>query len=204
MLPFRREILKRLAKLDEQFQEFGISDEYKKRWGVETNVGLWSIAPEVGRYLHELILKKKPQVIVEIGTSLGYSTIWIGAAAEQYYGMVYSLEKADYKYREADDNIKEARLEDTVSLIQGDAEHILKDWHGEIDLLFLDGNKKGYLPQLKLAEPFMKPGSMVIADNVIDMADRLTDFLEYMKTHPDYEVRILDSMRDGLLVATRK
>lgn len=164
----------------------------------------WIIEREAVIWICEYILEKKPEVIVECGTSVGYSTIWFAAAAKTYGGRVISIEKDTEKVERAEKNMQEAKLEN-IELITGDAQEILENWKkGKIDLLFLDANKKGYLPQFLAAKPYLTAHATVVADNVIDMQERVKDFIEYMENEEtEFKARIIE-IEDGLLVAERE
>ena len=141
--------------ISEQAQNVLISIEQEEdilaQNGEVTN---WILDSVGARWLYDFVRQHMPSVIVECGTSVGYSAIWLGEAAREYGGHVYSIEKDSVKYAQATMHIQEAGCENVTCLI-GDAEDILKSWNGpDIDLLFLDANKKGYLPQFLVAEPY--------------------------------------------------
>lgn len=167
--------------------------------GAKTN---WIVDRVGAEWIFTFLQKHQPQLIMECGTSVGYSTIWLAAAAAGYGGEVISIEKDPHKHEIAKQNIQTAQVQ--VELLIGDAEVVLKNWNNKkIDFLFLDANKKGYLPQFLAAEPHLSKSAVVIADNVIDMAKRVDDFVQCMKQHPHFEVTI-ETIGDGLLVARKK
>lgn len=168
--------------------------------GARTN---WILDRAGAQWLVQYILEHKPEVIVECGTSVGYSTIWIAESAASYGGQVYSIEKDPEKIIVARKNLQDAGHGEVI-VFEGDAELQLAAWPGkQINLLFLDANKKGYLPQLTASEPYLAQNAVIIADNVLDMADRLEGFVETMKADSRYDVRI-EEVGDGLLVAKKK
>jgi predicted O-methyltransferase YrrM len=169
--------------------------------GERTN---WIIEQEAISWICDLILEKEPKVIVECGTSVGYSTIWLATAAKQINAKVISVEKDPQKVRVAENNIQKAECAGSIELKQGDATEVMQNWQGpEIDFLFLDANKKGYLPQFLAAKAHMSKNAIVIADNVVDMADRLQEFTDYMLNQEgDFSSEILE-IGDGLLVAKK-
>lgn len=173
----------------------------EKQLAVEGKVTNWILDTAGAKWLVDFIIEHQPKTIVECGTSVGYSTLWIISAASTYGGNVISIEKDPRKHELANENLKEAGV--TAELILGDAEQVLKDWSGdEIGLLFLDANKKGYLPQFLAAESHLASDAAVIADNVIDMAERVEDFVQYLTQHPDYSTSV-QSVGDGFLVAMK-
>lgn len=161
----------------------------------------WILDPAGARWLFDFIVEHKPNMIVECGTSVGYSTLWLISAASTYGGKVISIEKDPRKHELAKANLIEAGV--VAELILGDAEQVLKNWSGDqIDFLFLDANKKGYLPQFLAAESHLGPTAAVVGDNVIDMAERVDDFVQHLLRHPDY-VAVIQPIGDGFLVAMK-
>ncbi len=195
------QILGEIESLDLDFRENGISDEYRRKWNVVTNVGPWIIGKDTVACLREIIQKHQPQHIVEVGTSVGYSALIMADEALKYGGKVSSIELEDYKFKEASENLKRSGLEN-IQLIHGDASQVLHDWNEPIDLLFLDGNKRGYLTQFKNAEPHFSDDIVIIADNVTDMKKQVQDFLDYIQSNKDYKTKILD-IDHGVLVAKK-
>lgn len=182
-----------LARLEEEERLLAMREE-------RTN---WIIERKSGEWLYGYICDKKPKVIVECGTSVGYSTIWLAEAARVHGGRVISIEKELQKHLTAQHNIAEAGVEN-VELIHGDAREVLHAWtRGPIDFLFLDANKKGYLPQFLAAEPHLTEHAIVAADNVIDMKERVQDYIDYMHGHKEFETR-MEHVGDGLLISRKR
>ncbi len=194
-------VLRDIELLDKDFRANGISDAYKKKWNVVTNVGPWTIGLETVDLLRTLIGKYRPKNIVEIGTSVGYSTIIMAKAASKFSAKVTSIELEEYKYKEARENLAKTSLEN-VELVHDDASEVLKTWNEPIDFFFLDGNKRGYLTQFQLAEPYFSDDVIIIADNVNDMRKQVQDFLDYMQSHANYMVEVLE-IDHGVLLAKK-
>lgn len=163
----------------------------------------WSVEPETGAWLYDFVMAKKPSLIVECGTSAGYSAIYLASAAQTYGGRVITIEKDEKMFAISQANIENAGLSSVIEQICGDAGEILRPWSaGPIDLLFLDANKGGYIAQMQAAEPFLPSGATVIADNIIDMAERLEKFRQYAFSHPQFRTKV-EQIGDGLLIAER-
>lgn len=177
----------------------------------------WIISDEAGRFINKKARKIGAKYVLEIGTSIGYSTIFLAEAVRENAsndpskGRVYAMESHFIRAQMARENFEKSGLDDFITLIEKHApDHIpFKDpkteisLTGKIDLLFLDCIKKYYLPCLEKALPLLHENSLVIADNVISHADAMQDFLEFMEKDPRFESEILD-IGTGLLVATRK
>ena len=75
--------------------------------------------------------------------------------------------------------------------MEGDALETLPTIEGPIDFVFIDALKSDYLKYLKLIEPKLKPGAVVVGDNVIRSARAMRDFLNYIQNSPDYDTVII-------------
>ncbi len=136
-----------------------------------------SIAPNMGRFLYLSICTAGARNIVEFGASYGISTLYLAAGARETGGRVISSEIQPAKVVRARANLDEAGLAEHVELREGDALETLRDVESPVDLLFLDGWKDLYLPVLGLLEPKLKPGALVLADNIITFPDDLKDYM---------------------------
>ncbi len=130
-----------------------------------------SIGPDQGRFLFTLALSRGARRIVEFGSSFGISTLYLAAAARLTGGRVTGSEFHAAKAEKATRSLGEAELSDFAEIRVGDARETLESVEGPVDLLFLDGAKELYLPILRMLEPRLAQGGLVVADN----ADHLTD-----------------------------
>jgi predicted O-methyltransferase YrrM len=128
---------------------------------------LLPIGPDTGRVLNILIKNAKARSILELGTSYGYSTVWLAEAARQTGGRVASLELADYKARHARDALTRAGLADHVEIHVGSAVEILPKLAGPYDFVLIDLWKELYVTCLDLLYPKLAHGAFVAADNMI-------------------------------------
>lgn len=127
---------------------------------------LLPVGAEAGRLLHALILGAKPHTIVEVGTSYGYSTLFLADAAKAIGARVISLEIADYKQAFAADMMARAGLSEVVEFRCGDAVELLSRIEG-MDFVLLDIWKDLYIPCLHAMLPGLSNGAMVMADNML-------------------------------------
>ena len=142
------------------------------------------VPPDVGRFLYALARATKGTV-VEFGSSLGVSTIYLAAAVrDRGEGTVVATELHPGKTQRARQNLREAGLLDYVDLREGDALETLRDVAGGVTFLFLDGWKKLYLPMLKLLEPALEPGAIVVADDLDLFPEVHKPYLAYVR-NPD-------------------
>jgi predicted O-methyltransferase YrrM len=154
--------------------------------------GQWNISHETGQFLYDLIIEKKPEVIVEIGASNGYSTIWLATAARKVNAKVITYEFVPEKVRDLVSNLQKANLIKYVQIIPDDANKRLGELKEKVDLVFLDGRKNEYLQQLKLLESKLNPKAIIVADNVISHKHVLEDYLYYVSNEPKYQTELKD------------
>ncbi|MHC4323882.1 MAG: O-methyltransferase, partial [Planctomycetota bacterium] len=141
---------------------------------------------------------------IEIGSASGFGAINMGIAFERTGGHLYTLEIDPQMAKLCRDNLKKVGLENTVTCIEGDALKTLPTLEGQFDFVFIDALKQDYLKYLKLIEPKLKPGAVVVGDNVIRSAKAMKDFLDYIQNSPDYDtVTIRASMEknDGMTIS---
>jgi predicted O-methyltransferase YrrM len=144
-----------------------------------------NITPDTGRLLWILLQASRATRILEVGTSNGYSTIWLADAVRGRAGRVTTLEKNPEKARLARQTLARAGLLDHVELREGIAAETLATLPGPFDFVFLDADRPSYRLYLDLALPRLAPGGLLVADNVVSHADELREYLERVKSHPD-------------------
>ncbi|MCX6743290.1 MAG: class I SAM-dependent methyltransferase [Candidatus Parcubacteria bacterium] len=164
--------------------------------------GQWNISRETGQFLHDLVLKKKPEVMLEIGASNGYSTIWLAMAARHVGAKFYTFEFVPDKVRDLVHNLQIAKLIQYVDIIPDDANKRLKHWQEKVDFVFLDGRKNEYLAQLKFLEPNLNEGAIIVADNVISHKHVLEEYLYYVRNDKKYKSELKD-IGTGLEITTK-
>ena len=184
-----RAVLARLEARDAEERQRGTSRAERLR----------QITPDVGRFLQALVLAARPRSIVEIGTSGGYSTVWIGAAARSLGGSVTTLEIDPAKVRLARTTIDDVGLTATVSIVEGDAFAYLSGSAEPLDFVFLDAEKEDYLAFLELVAPRLKPGGVLVADNLTSHAEDLAEFRDAALSDPRLAAVVVPIGRGELL-----
>ena len=154
--------------------------------------GQWNITPETGQFLYDLIIKTKPNFLIEIGASNGYSTIWLALAAKKVGARLITYEFVPEKVRDLVSNLQRAGLIKYVEIIPDDANKRLAEINPKIDLVFLDGRKNEYLQQLKLIENKLNSGALIIADNAISHKHVMADYLYYVRNEKNYKSVLKD------------
>lgn len=136
-----------------------------------------SVSPAYGRFLYMIARACKATRIVEFGTSMGVSTIYLAAALrDNGGGRLIGSELEPAKVARARANLGAAGLADLADIREGDALDTLEDMDGEVDLLLLDGAFALYLPVLGLIEPRLRPGAVVLGENAFEPS-----YLEYVR-----------------------
>ena len=168
-----------------------------KRIGLNTT-------PGDAKMLRILVASSGAKRGVEVGSSTGFGAINMGIAFERNGGHLYTLEIDPEAVKTCRDNIEKMGLENTVTCIEGDALKTLPKLEGEFDFVFIDAVKGDYMKYLKIIEPHLKPGAVVVGDNVIKSARAMKDFLDYMQNSPDYDTVIIRASmekNDGMSIS---
>jgi caffeoyl-CoA O-methyltransferase len=138
---------------------------------------LRQIPPETGKFIALLATIVPEGVYLEIGTSGGYSALWLALACRNCNRKLITFEILEEKVRLARETIRAARVEDTVELIHGDAREFL-DTYKNVSFCFLDAEKEVYAECYEKLIPNMVSGGILIADNVISHREILTPMVE--------------------------
>ncbi len=151
-------------------------DTRERETGTPREERLRQVTPEVGRFLHTLVLATRPGSVLEIGTSGGYSSIWLGAAAREIGAVVTTLEMDRGKVAVARDNLTAAGLAEVVTVIEGDALKYLQNRQDPLHFVFLDAEKEDYETFLDLLVPLLPAGGVLVADNLLSHSEELAGF----------------------------
>jgi predicted O-methyltransferase YrrM len=146
-----------------------------------------ALHPESGRLLYVLALAIGAKSIVEIGTSHGYSTLWLASAAKVNGGGVVTCDANPERITAARGNFADASLADVIEILEGDARETLRDRGEAVDLVFIDAEKGYYESYFDVVYQRLVKGGMVIADNVLSHQDELEDYVLYVENHPNLE-----------------
>lgn len=141
---------------------------------------------------------------IEVGSASGFGAINMGIAFERTGGHLYTLEIDPQSAKVCRDNLKKVGLENTVTCIEGDALKTLPKLEGQFDFVFIDAVKQDYMKYFKIIEPKLKPGAVVVGDNVIRSAKAMKDFLDYIQNSPDYDTVIIRASmekNDGMSIS---
>ncbi|MBL0388536.1 class I SAM-dependent methyltransferase [Tumebacillus sp. ITR2] len=129
--------------------------------------GLWRISFETGMLFNVLLRHSGATRILEIGTSSGYSTLFLAEAARANGGKVTTCEMSEFKIKLARDVFAKAGLAEHIELMEGNALEKIEELEGPWDFVFLDGMKDEYAFYLASLWPKVRPGGLVVADNML-------------------------------------
>jgi len=176
------------------------------------------IDAEVGALLRVLATAIGATKILEIGTAIGYSGIWL-AGALPAGGMLMTLELDADRAREARENFARAGLADRASVIVGDAERMIHKVAGPFDLIFQDGAKTLYTPLLDRIVALLRPGGLLVTDNVLwegkvapgfsqaaepdASTQAISEYNERLASHPQLLTAIVP-LRDGVSISVKR
>jgi predicted O-methyltransferase YrrM len=163
------------------------------------------ITPDVGQLIYILTRSRSPQIVVEFGTSYGISGIHFAAALRDAgRGRLVTTEFDAVKAARAQENFRAAGLADLIEIRIGDAFETLRAGiEGGIDMLLLDGWKPLYLPMLKLLEPRLAPGALIIADDLAVAPEALASYVDYVRGAGSGYVSVEVPLGDRLEISVR-
>ena len=187
------------------------------RYGAEHDLPL--IDAEVGGLLRVLATAVGAGRVLELGTAVGYSGIWLAGALPPG-GMLLTMELDPERARIARENFSRAGLADRVSVIVGDAQRMLAKVAGPFDIIFQDGDKQLYVPMLDRLVELLRPRGLLITDNVLWDGEVVPGFVaqpkrnaedtraiaEYnrlLSGHPQLMTSIIP-LRDGVAISVKR
>ncbi len=162
---------------------------------------LRSISPDVGQFLLTLVVGTGARTIVEIGTSGGYSTLWLASGARQTGGRVVTFEIDPAKIDRARSSFAEAGVGDRVEQRTTDGAAGLGGFAGTADLVFIDSEKDDYLRMLEPAIVALRPGGLLVADNLISHEADLAGFRSAALADPRLTGLVVPIGRGELMAA---
>ncbi len=171
-----------METIEEVLERLEIEDDRQRSENLPYEQRDNSIPRDVGEFISVLVRLIKPKTIVEIGSSTGYSTIWLGLAASSYGGKVISYEKDTNKAEKAKNNIEAAGLADIVEIRNEDI--FDADVPG-MDFVFLDADRDDYKRHFENIFPKLKPGGGVLANNTLGYFEQLRKYIEHVRDHPE-------------------
>jgi len=174
-----------------------------------TQKQFWNIDRDTANLLSILIKSANYKNIVEVGTSNGYSGIWLALAAKAVGGKVITIEFHKCRYDVAVDNFNLCGLSDVIEARQGMAIDELidlkkEDYNSEddmfLDFAFVDANKAQYIKYYEIIDEKLKKGGLIAFDNMISHKEKVLDTIETVENNPNYQTQMVNTQA-GLFLA---
>lgn len=184
-----------LAKLEEQGSKNDATEsDYRHR--------MMNLEPATARVLALWVRSAKRQHVLEIGTSNGYSTIWLAWAVSATGGHVTSVDRQADKHELADANLRRAGLRERVELVTGEGNDVVAGLSGPFDCVFFDADRFSIPGQLELLMPKLTPDVLLFSDNAISHPRELAGYFAALEALPEFEHTVVP-VGKGLSVAYR-
>ena len=187
-----------LPKNDAEKTILGVLDDLDRR-----RDGMLNVPKEDGRLLRLLAESAGAKAVVEIGTSNGYSGLWLCLALRTTGGRLTTYDIDAGKVKLASDNFRRAGVDQIVTVIEGDAHQEITKLKDPIDIAFVDADKPGYPDYVAKLLPLLKPGGLFIAHNARQFAPD-SPFIRAITTSPDLETLFLNTQAMGIAVTLKK
>jgi predicted O-methyltransferase YrrM len=166
----------------------------------KTRETFWNITPEVGQFLNDLIRENNLQTGLEIGSSNGYSGIWLAEAFGHNGGTLYTLESnLKKRYPLAQENFQKSGLTNIVQIL-GHAPEDLPKTPPLFDFAFFDATKHEHLSYFQALEKRINSGGFIITDNIDSHHEILTPYIKHLQSLPNWKSEEI-SLGTGLLIS---
>ena len=170
----------------------------------KTQKQFWNVPRKTGVLLNMFIKMMNAKSALEVGTSNGYSGIWLAKALKETGGKLTTIEYYDKRQSVAIENFKICGIDDVVRPLQGSACDVIEslDESEKFDFVFIDANKREYVKYFELVKPHLTPKAMIVADNIISHAEKVQTFIDAVDADDEFQYEIVE-VPGGILVAYR-
>jgi predicted O-methyltransferase YrrM len=159
-----------------------------------------NLEPETAAMISTLLRAAQARRVLEIGTSNGYSTLWLAWSVKPFDGRIVTIDRSADKQIEARKHLSDAGLLPFVDLHCGSATDVVKTVAGPFDAVFFDADRVSAPAQLRELLPKLSPSALLLADNALSHAEEIAGYLKAIADLPDFEHVILP-VGKGLSVA---
>jgi predicted O-methyltransferase YrrM len=185
-----------------RMEELEAIDTRDREDGTHISKRLRQVPPETGKFIALMASLAPAGRCLEIGTSAGYSTMWLSLACRALGRTLTTFEVLPNKIELARETFRQAGIDDIVELVHGDARDHLPALDG-IAFCFLDAEKDVYTGCYDLLVPRMVPGGLIVADNVTSHADDLAPFVAHVLADPRVDAMVVTFAKGELLARKR-
>jgi predicted O-methyltransferase YrrM len=159
-----------------------------------------------GRLLNLLVRLTRGRKVLEVGTSVGFSAIWLAAALKETGGQLTTVELLPERVEQARKNLGALGLARQVQCLAGNGHEIVPTLKGSFDLVLLDADKSGHVDYFQKLHPRkLSPRVLVISNNAITPREGMKEYLQLLMNHPNYDsVTLSTTLEDGYCLSFRK
>ena len=170
----------------------------------KTQKEFWNIPRKTGVLINMFIKMMNIKSALEIGTSNGYSGLWIAKALKQTGGRLTTIEYYEKRQSVAIENFTKCGVNDIIRPLQGSACDILASLSPDekFDFVFIDANKREYVKYFELVKPHLTEKALIVADNITSHAEKVQDFIDAVDADDEFQYEIYE-LPGGILVAYR-
>jgi predicted O-methyltransferase YrrM len=188
-------------KLDTLFRELERFGNENDAQATSRSHKMLNITPDTGEFLRLLVRALKARRILEIGTSNGYSTLWLACAVQPMNGSVTTLEKSLYKAEMARANFARAEMQPWINLQLVAAGDFLKQQSvAAFDFVFLDSERSEYIAWWPDLQRVLASGGLLVVDNAVSHVHELRDFVQAVQQTPGYITSLVPVGKGELVI----
>ena len=178
-----------LQSLMAELEQFGIANDSVM---TERPRRMLNITRDTGEFLAVLVRATVARRVLEIGTSNGYSTLWLADAARAFNGAVTTVELAEYKVGLARQNFARSGLASYITLVYDDAGLVLgRTADGAFDLVFLDSERPEYVGWWSHLQRVLRPGGLLVVDNATSHVAEMAPFVALVKADSSFTTSLV-------------
>ena len=170
----------------------------------KTQKEFWNIPRKTGVLINTFIKMMGIKSALEIGTSNGYSGLWIAKALKETGGKLTTIEFYEKRQSVAIANFEKCGVADIIRPLQGSACEVLEALGPEekFDFVFIDANKREYVKYFELVKPHLTDKCLIIADNITSHAEKVQTFIDAIDADEEFQYEIVE-VPGGILIAYR-
>ena len=177
----------------------------------KTRCDFWNLDRECANFLNTLIKINQSKRVLEIGTSNGYSGIWILKALEETKGKLTTIEFWEKRQSVARSNFKiccpnanvEPKIGSAIVILEDLLEEIENNKREKFDFVFIDANKKEYIEYFKLVDKMLEDKGVILTDNILSHYEKVQDYVENLFNNENYQSQILN-FGTGMMLSRKK
>lgn len=177
----------------------------------KTRTEFWNLDRDCANFLNTLIKINKSKNVLEIGTSNGYSGIWILKALEETKGKLTTIEFWEKRQSTARKNfayccpnsLVEPKIGSAIVVLEDILEEVKQNKRPMFDFVFIDANKKEYIDYFNLIDKMLSPSGVILADNILSHYEKVKPYCDTLFSRNDYQSQILP-LGTGMMLSRKK